>query len=92
MSQPFLIKKADTEMVGRPVDVKKIVSLWLAGVVLIAGLVAVVVARDWPFSQERITHSLQSTFPVTVKFQKFHSTYFPHRDASQKASFLRDWE
>lgn len=65
-------------MVGRPVDVKKIVSLWLAGVVLVAGLVAVVVARHWPLSQERVTHSLQSTFPATVKFQKFHSTYFPH--------------
>ncbi len=65
-------------MVGRPVDVKKIVLLGLAGAVLVAGLVAVVVARDWPFSQERVTQSLQSTFPATVKFQKFHSTYFPH--------------
>ncbi len=65
-------------MVSRPVYVKNIVLLGLAGVVLVAGLVAVVVARDWPFSQARVTQSLQSTFPATVKFQKCRSTYFPH--------------
>jgi AsmA-like C-terminal region len=65
-------------MVGRPVDVKKIVLLGLAGVALMGGIVAVVLARNWPFSQERVRQSLQSTFPATVKFQKFHSTYFPH--------------
>ena len=65
-------------MVSRPVYAKKILLLGLAGAVLVAGLVVVVVARDWPFSQARVTQSLQSTFPATVKFQKFRSTYFPH--------------
>src|SRR5208283_494075 len=64
-------------MVGRPVDVKKIVLLGLAALVLVVGIVSAVVARHWPFSQERVTQSLQSTFPATVSFQKFHATYFP---------------
>jgi AsmA-like C-terminal region len=63
---------------GRAVDVKKIVLLGLAGVVLVVGIVSVVVARHWPFSQERVRQSLQSTFPATVAFQRFHSTYVPH--------------
>jgi hypothetical protein len=65
-------------MMGRPLDVKRIVSLGLAGVVLVGGIAAVAVARNWPFSQERVAQSLQSTFPATVIFQRFHSTYFPH--------------
>jgi hypothetical protein len=65
-------------MADRPVDVKKIVLFGLVGVVLVVGIVAVVVARHWPFSQERVMQSLRSTFPATVSFQKFHSTYFPH--------------
>jgi AsmA-like C-terminal region len=32
----------------------------------------------WPFSQTRIVRSLQETFPVTVTFQNFRPTYFPH--------------
>jgi hypothetical protein len=58
--------------------VKKIVLLGLAAVVLIVGGLGIVLARHWPFSQERVTQSLQSTFPATVTFGRFHSTYFPH--------------
>jgi hypothetical protein len=65
-------------MVSRPVDVKKIVLLGLAAVVLIFGNLGIVLAQHWPFSQERVTQSLQSTFPASVTFQRFHSTYFPH--------------
>jgi hypothetical protein len=65
-------------MVSRPVDVKKIVLLGLAAVVLILGSLGIVLVRHWPFSQERVMQSLQSTFPASVTFQKFHSTYFPH--------------
>ena len=43
--------------------------------VLLGGIV---LALHWPFSKERITQSLQQAFPVTVTFDKFHSTYFPH--------------
>lgn len=48
-------------MVSRPVDVKKIVLLGLAAVVLIFSNLGIVLARHWPFSQERVTQSLQST-------------------------------
>ena len=65
-------------MVSRPVDVKKIVLPGLAAVALILGGLGIVLARHWPFSQERVTQSLRSTFPASVTFQKFHSTYFPH--------------
>ena len=65
-------------MVSRSVDVKKIVLLGLAAVVLILGNLGIVLVRHWPFSRERVTQSLQSTFPASVTFQKFHSTYFPH--------------
>src|SRR5580704_18095762 len=44
----------------------------------IALLVLVVVARHWPFSERKVTQSLQEDFPATVTFQKFHSTFFPH--------------
>ena len=65
-------------MVSRSVDVKKIGLLGLAAVVLILGNLGVVLVRHWPFSRERVTHSLQSTFPASVTFQKFPFTYFPH--------------
>ncbi len=65
-------------MVGRPVDVKKIVLVGLAALVLVVGMVSAVVVRHWPFSQERVTQSLQSTFPAAVSFRKFYPTYFPH--------------
>src|SRR5215471_18317947 len=65
-------------MMSRPVDVKKIVLLGFAAVALILGGLGILLARHWPFSQERVTQSLRSTFPASVTFQKFHSTYFPH--------------
>ena len=65
-------------MVSRSVDGKKIVLLGLAAVVLILGNLGIVLVPHWPFSRERVTQSLQSTFPASVTFQKFHSTYFPH--------------
>jgi hypothetical protein len=58
-------------MVSLAVDVEKIVLLGLAVVVLIFGGLGMVLARHWPFSQESVTHSLQSTFPASVTFQKF---------------------
>jgi len=77
-------------MVGRPVDVKKIALLGLGGLALAAGIFGVVLARDWPFSQERVTQSLQTTFPAAVSFQKFHSTYFPHPGCTAEGvTFMR---
>src|ERR1700730_5475622 len=42
------------------------------------GIGSMILALNWPFSQDRITQSLQENFPVTVTFQKYHSAYFPH--------------
>src|ERR1700740_1883539 len=39
---------------------------------------AIFVILRWPFSQPRIVQSLKETFPVTVTFQSFRPTYFPH--------------
>ena len=52
-------------------------------VVLIVVVVAfawggILLARHWPFSEAKVTQSLQEDFPATVAFQKFHSTFFPH--------------
>jgi AsmA-like protein len=60
------------------VNVKKLALLGLAAALLAMLVFAALLARDWPFSQTRVTQSLQTTFPATVTFQKFHSTYFPH--------------
>lgn len=55
----------------------KTIKLLLA-VLTLAALGGVILALHWPFSQQRITQSLQETFPATVTFQKFRATYFPH--------------
>jgi AsmA-like C-terminal region len=57
--------------------VKKASWALLALAVLMA-TAATVMAPRWPFSQRKVTQSLQETFPATVTFQKFHATYFPH--------------
>jgi hypothetical protein len=54
-----------------------------ARIVVLATVIAIttvilLIAWRWPFSQPRITRSLQETFPATVTFQKFRPTYFPH--------------
>src|ERR1700680_309951 len=54
-------------------------ALLVLGVFTLAlGIGSMILALHWPFSQDRITQSLQEDFPVTVTFQKFHSAYFPH--------------
>ena len=40
-------------------------------------LMSLLIVR-WPFSQARVTESLETTFPAKVSYAKFHSTYFPH--------------
>jgi AsmA-like C-terminal region len=60
------------------VNVKVIALLGFATVALILVVFSVSLARHWPFSEERVRQSLQSTFPATVTFQKFHSIYLPH--------------
>ncbi len=59
-------------------NIKKLALVGLSAFLLALAIFAILLARHWPFSQARIAQSLQSTFPATVTFQKFHSTYFPH--------------
>jgi AsmA-like C-terminal region len=51
---------------------------WIVPAALALCAFAVFVILRWPFSQPRIVQSLQETFPVTVTFQSFRPTYFPH--------------
>jgi hypothetical protein len=60
------------------VKLRKTTLLVLALVALALGIGGVILALHWPFSQDRITQSLQESFPATVTFQKFRPTYFPH--------------
>jgi hypothetical protein len=57
---------------------KKIALVTLAALLVAIASVAVIIATHWPFSQSRITQSIQETFPATVTFQKFRWTYLPH--------------
>jgi hypothetical protein len=55
------------------------IALTVLGVALLAMIVGgVMLATHWPFSQARVTQSLQETFPATVTFGTFHATYFPN--------------
>lgn len=59
---------------------------------MVIGLVigGVILATHWPFSQARVTKDLQESFPATVTFQKFRSTYFPHPGCeAEGATFAR---
>ncbi len=59
-------------------NIKRLGLLGLPILLLVLGIFAILLARHWPFSEARVTQSLQSTFPATVTFRKFRSTYFPH--------------
>ncbi len=59
-------------------SVKKLALFGLPTLPLALAVFAILLARHWPFSRARVTQSLQSTFPATVTFKKFRSTYFPH--------------
>jgi hypothetical protein len=63
---------------NRPKNLHKFALLAVALFVLALAIGGTILALHWPFSQARVTQSLQGTFPATVTFQKFHSTYFPH--------------
>ncbi len=60
------------------VRLRRTIYVVLAFVALALATGVVILALHWPFSQDRITQSLQGSFPAIVTFQKFHPTYFPH--------------
>lgn len=54
--------------------------LGIIGVTVVGLLVvgAVLLARHWPFSRQRVIANLQDDFHGTVTFAQFHTTVFPH--------------
>jgi hypothetical protein len=57
---------------------RKIALLVLVAFALALAVAGMVIALRWPFSEAKVTQSLQEDFPATVIFEKFHSTFFPH--------------
>jgi hypothetical protein len=49
-----------------------------ASLMILLIVMVIFLAAKWPFSEQKITQSLQGSFPVRVSFQKFRPTYFPH--------------
>jgi hypothetical protein len=60
------------------VKARKTVLLVLVVCALALAFAGILIARHWPFSEAKVTQSLQEDFPATVTFQKFRSTFFPH--------------
>jgi hypothetical protein len=50
----------------------------LVAFALALAIAGILIALHWPFSEAKVTQSLQKDFPATVTFQKFRSTFFPH--------------
>ncbi|GAC1701363.1 MAG: hypothetical protein NVS9B4_04510 [Candidatus Acidiferrum sp.] len=50
---------------------------------------ATILALRWPFSEKKVVAALQDDFSATVKFEKFHSTYFPRPGCVGEEGTLR---
>src|ERR1700730_8325111 len=51
----------------------------LAIVILLALCIAgIILAYHWPFSSQKVTQSVQESWPGKIAVQSFHRTYFPH--------------
>jgi len=51
----------------------------LAIVILLALCIGgIILAYHWPFSSEKVTQSVQESWPGKIAVQSFHRTYFPH--------------
>ncbi len=51
----------------------------LAIVILLALCIAgIILAFHWPFSSQKVTQSVQESWPGKIAVQRFHRTYFPH--------------
>ncbi len=65
--------------------------LWLiigASLIVIAGIVLVVLACNWPYTQQAVTKALQDRFARTVQIRSFRKTYFPPGCVVEGVSFL----
>jgi hypothetical protein len=64
---------------------------WLiigASLIVIAGIVVIVLAWNWPFTQQAVTKALQDRFARTVQIRGFRKTYLPPGCVAEGVSFL----
>jgi len=59
-----------------------------ASVIVIGGLVLIVLAWNWPFTQQAVTKALRDRFARTVQIRSFRRTYFPPGCVAEGVSFL----
>ena len=65
--------------------------LWLiigASLIVIAVIVVIVLACNWPYTQQAVTKALQDRFARTVQIRSFRKTYFPPGCVAEGVSFL----
>ena len=55
---------------------------------VIAGIGLIVLARNWPFTQQAVTTALEGRFARTVRIRSFHKTYLPPGCVAEGISFL----
>ncbi len=64
---------------------------WLiiaASLIVIAGIVLIVLACNWPYTQQAVAKALQDRFARTVQIRSFRKTYFPPGCVAEGVSFL----
>src|ERR1017187_6958533 len=64
---------------------------WLmigASLIGIAAIVVIVLAWNWPYTQQAVTKALQDRFARTVQIRAFRKTYFPPGCVAEEISFL----
>ncbi len=59
-----------------------------AVVVAGAGLIAILFALNWPFTEQAVTKALQDRFAREIRIQRFRATYFPPGCVAEGIDFL----
>ncbi len=56
--------------------------------IVIVGIAVIVLAWNWPFTEQAVTKALQDRFARTVQIRTFRKTYFPPGCVAEEVSFL----
>jgi hypothetical protein len=59
-----------------------------ASLIVIAVIVVIVLACNWPYTQQAVAKALQDRFARTVQIRSFRKTYFPPGCVAEGVSFL----
>ncbi|MGD0922915.1 MAG: AsmA-like C-terminal region-containing protein [Terriglobia bacterium] len=59
-----------------------------ASLIVIAGVVLIALAWNWPFTEQAVTKALQDRFARPVQIRRFRKTYFPPGCVAEGVSFL----